>query len=79
MDIAKNEKKFNIAIIKFIGNNAKFIYENLANLGNRKLYYNFNGSTEYYGLDQNVIAVTNKYMEFYSFIDIKKTIKIEKK
>ena len=77
LDIAKNEKKFNIAIIKFIGNNAKFIYENSANFGNRKLFYNFNGSTEHYGLDQNVIVLTNKYMEFYHFINIKKNIQVE--
>ena len=77
LDITKQKKKYNIAIMKIFGNNAKFVYDNFVNFGNRRLYYNFNGSSDQYGLSQNIIAVSGNYMEFYNFVNIKKSYKIE--
>ena len=77
LDIEKQKNKYNIAIMKIVGDNAKFIYENLVNFGNRRLYFNSNGSNDQYRLNQNIIAVTGNYMEFYRFVNIKKSFKIE--
>ena len=77
LDITKKKKKYNIAIMKIVGNNAKFIYDNLVNFGNKRLYYNFNGSIDQYGLSQNIIALSGNYMEFYRFVNIKKSFEIE--
>ena len=77
LDITKQKKKYNIAIMKIVENNAKFIYDNFANFGNRRLYYNFNGSSDQYGLSQNIIAVRDNYMEFFRFVNIKKSFKFE--
>ena len=63
--------------MKIVGDNAKFIYENYVNFGNRRLYFNSNGSDDQYRLNQNIIAVTGNYMEFYGFVNIKKSFKIE--
>ena len=51
--------------------------QNLFNFGNRRLYFNSNGSNDQYRLNQNIIAVTGNYMEFYGFVNIKKSFKIK--
>ena len=64
--------------MKIFENDAKFTYENLFDNFKRKIiFYNYNGSCEKYGLNQPIIAVYGHRMEFYRFINIKKSFKIE--
>ena len=77
-EMTKPEKQNNIGIMKIVENGGKFIYENLFNkFDGKTLYYNFNGSCEQFGLNQNIIALNNSRMEFYRFININKSFKID--
>ena len=77
-EIIEHEKQNNIGIMKIVGNDAQFIYQNLYNEFERKIiYYNFNGNCEQYGLNQNIISVTGNCIELYHFINIKKSFEIE--
>ena len=73
-----NHKKGNdIAILKLNGKSHEFINENLVNLNGRKIFYNSNGNSENYGLNQNIIAIAGNIIEFYCFVDVKKSFKIK--
>ena len=72
------EPQDNIGIMKILENDAQFIYHNLFNnFESKRIFYNYHGSCGKYGLNQHIRAVTDNRMEFYRFINIKKSFKIE--
>ena len=70
----KDDKQSDIAVMKINENNHEFIYENFVNFDCNKIFYDFNGNNENYGLNQEIITTSKNIIEFYSFIDVKKSV-----
>ena len=77
LGIKKEEKQSDIAVMKINENNHEFIYENFVNFDCNKIFYDFNGNNENYGLNQKIITTSKNIIEFYSFIDVKKSVKMK--
>ena len=75
METTNYEDEDNFALMKLVGNEHQFLYQNLVNFG-RKLYYNFNGNDDQFGLNESIIAVKDNSMKFYRFFNIKKSFDI---
>ena len=73
----KEEKQSDLAIMKINEENNEFIYEDFVNFDDKKIFYNFNGNNEKYGLNQKIITTSENIIKFYSFIDVKKSIKMK--
>ena len=63
--------------MKINENNHEFIYENFVNFDCNKIFYDFNGNNENYGLNQEIITTSKNIIEFYSFIDVKKSVEMK--
>ena len=73
----KDDKQSDIAVMKINENNHEFIYENFVNYDCKKIFYNFDGNNEKYGLNQKIITSSENIIKFYSFIDVKKSVKMK--
>ena len=51
--------------------------ENFVNYDCKKIFYNFDGNNEKYGLNQKIITTSENIINFYSFIDVKKSVKMK--
>ena len=73
----KEEKQSDLAIMKINEENNEFIYEDFVNFDDKKIFYNFSGNNEKYGLNQKIITTSENIIKFYSFIDVKKSIEMK--
>ena len=76
-ELTENNEKNVVSLMKIYDNFHQILFENAINFDSSRIYYNSKEGSNKYGLDRDIIVISDDKMKFFSFINVKNFIEMK--